>query len=437
MGTIGSNIPSLQHQEVIGRNINPRSTLPLSKPPMNLSIVRLDDSITEIESNSSGIDVERLARAVLDYLSCRPALEDPTTPRWNPFASQNLSQHSSLKENLIKSIMRYIKEPDRWTAFSSLLLKSIAFHRHIDPNVTMSIKEKALPVIDLPRTKFNRPYLPQSVADKTSRCVHADEEVKESRDFVMNVSHQFPFICMIQKQIIDNISSPLQYNMIGCDLVIFEARLNKYSRTVSDFLESFVGCYTPSEWQAITKDASLLPRSDDNLLQEFYLRWAMKEAYTKALGLGLNIDLNSFETRLIGHDVDSTDIEEVWKPNNGIWGSIITRMKNNNNGQRQHQFTFVGQVIQTREPIASTIGKGPTPESEFWVYTFIPLVEVGVVENSVQSDNTASSGCVCVCGGPFNNEGDAATSSKQHAIVIENLTLLELIQLHGMNTINS
>lgn len=407
---------------------------------MNLSIVRLDHSIDEIKSTSPGIDVERLSRAVFDYLSCRPALEDPATPKWNPFASRNASQHSSLKGTLIKSIMRYLKEPDRWTAFSSLLLKSIAFHRHVDPNVTIDIKEteKTLPVIDLPRTKFNRPYLPQSVADKTSTCVHADEEVEESRDSVMNVSHQFPFICMVQKQVTDNTSSTqLQYDMIGCDIVLFEVRLNKYTPTISDFLKSFVGCFAPSEWQAISKDASLMPRSDDSLVEEFYLRWAMKEAYTKALGMGLNIDLDSFETRLIGHDVDSTDIEGDWKPHDGIWGPITTHMQNNNNGHREHQFTVVGQVIWTREPNAAVLKKGPTPQqSEFWVFTFIPLVEDGVVENSIQSDNTASSGCVCICRGPFNDEADAATSSKQHHIVVENLTLLELIQLHGMKTIN-
>lgn len=415
---------------------------------MNLSIVRLDHSISEINATLPGIDVEHLSRAVFDYLSCRPALEAPATvSSWNPFASRSVSSHHffSLKETLIKSIMRYVKEPDRWTAFSSLLLKSIAFHRHIDPNMTTDIEEKKLSVIDLPRTKFNRPYIPQSVADKTSSRRVAGEEVEESRDAVMNVSHQYPFICMIQKQVTDNNSSAqLPYHMIGCDLVIFEARVNKYNPTIPDFLESFEGCFTPSEWQVISNDASSLPRSDDNLLKEFYLRWAIKEAYTKALGLGLNIDLGSFETRLIGHDVDSTDIKRIWKPHDdSIWDTITADMQksNNPNGQREHQFSFVGQVIRTREPKASTpsdvVQKGPKLEGELWVFTFIPLVEDGVVKNSIQSDNTASSGCVCICRGPFNDNDEAdAASSKQHHIVIENLTLLELIQLHGMKTID-
>jgi len=394
---------------------------------MKLSIVRLDHSIAEIKTTSPEIEIESLSRAVFEYLSCKSAIEDPITSRWNPFARQKASCNSSLKETLTKSIMRYFKAHDQWTAFSSLLLKSIAFHRHIDPNVPIDVAETTLPIIDLPRTKFNRPFLPQTLAEKTSTRV-ADEEVEESRESVMNVSHQFPYVCMIQKQGSDHThtsSTQLQYDMIGCDLVIFEARLNKYSPTITAFLESFVGCFTTSEWQAISNDARSLPRSDDSLLKEFFLRWAMKEAYTKALGVGLNIDFDSFETRLIGHDVDSTDIEGVWIPRDGIWESITADIQQNNpNEQVEHQFSFVGQVIRTRDP-----------NSDYWVFSFIPLVEE-VVENSIQSEETASSGCICICKGPFNEEADAATSSdsKQHRIIVENLSLLDLIQLHGMKS---
>ena len=406
---------------------------------MKVSIVRLDHSIAEIKTTSPGIEIESLSRAVFEYLSCKSAIGDPVTSRWNPFARQKASYNSSLKETLIKSIMRYFKAHDRWTAFSSLLLKSIAFHRHIDPKMPIDVAETTLPVIDLPRTKFNRPFLPQTVASKPSTRV-ADEEVEESRESVMNVSHQFPYVCMIQKQCIDHTrtsSTQLQYDMIGCDLVIFEARLNKYSPTMTAFLESFVGCFTTSEWQAISNDARSLPRSDDSLLKEFFLRWAMKEAYTKALGVGLNIDFDSFETRLIGHDVDSADIEGVWTPHDGIWESIAADIQqNNSNGQVEHQFSFVGRVRRTRDPNSDAVQKGPTWEGEYWVFSFIPLVEEEVVENSIQSEETASSGCICICKGPFNEEADAATSSdsKQHHIIIENLSLLDLIQLHGMKS---
>mmetsp|Transcript_11856 Transcript_11856/g.18212 ORF Transcript_11856/g.18212 Transcript_11856/m.18212 type:complete len:410 (+) Transcript_11856:137-1366(+) len=404
---------------------------------MKLSIVRLDHSIAEIKTTTSpGIDVENLSRTVFDYLSCKSALEEPPSPRWYTFSRRNASDNSRLKETLIKSIMRYFKEPDRWTAFSSLLLKSVAFHRQTDPNMSVDVAKASLPVIDLPRTKFNRPFLPRTAAGNTLMRVADKEEVEECRESVMNVSHQFPYICMIQKQCSDHTTSSVQlpYDMIGCDLVTFEALLNKFSPTVTDFIESFVGCFTTSEWQAINNDARSLPRSNESILKEFYLRWAMKEAYTKALGVGFNIDFDSFETRLIGHDVDTTNVEGVWKPSDGIWGSIIKDMKHDkSNGRVEHQFSLVGQVIRMRVQNSDVV-KGPKWEGEYWVFTFIPLVDDGLRESSIQSDNTASSGCICICKGPFNEEVfvTSSNSEQQHAI-IENVTLLELIQLHGMN----
>ncbi len=398
---------------------------------MKLSIIRLDHSVAEIKTTSPGIEVDNLSRTVFGYLSCKSALGETPSPRGYSFARRNTSDNSSLKEKLIKSIMRYLKEPDRWTAFASLMLKSIAFHRHTDPNMSVDVAKTSLPVVDLPRTKFNRPYLPQTVAGQTPTRVVDREEVEECRESVMNVSHQYPYICMIQKQCSDptTTSAQLRYDMIGCDLVTFKAMLNKYSPTVTDFIESFVGCFTTSEWQAICNDASSLPRSDDSILKEFYLRWAMKEAYTKALGVGMNVDFDSFETRLIGHDVDSANVDGFWKASDGIWGSIIRDLKQDySSGRVEHQFTLVGQVIRTREQNSDV--QGPKWDGEYWVFTFIPLND-GLCNNSKQSDDTASSGCVCICKGPFNEEADTS-NSKQHHVNIESLTLLELIQLHGM-----
>ena len=35
-----------------------------------------------------------------------------------------------------------------------------------------------------------------------------------------------------------------------------------------------------------------------DILHEFYIQWSIKEAYTKALGFGMNIDFQSFETEI-------------------------------------------------------------------------------------------------------------------------------------------
>ena len=40
------------------------------------------------------------------------------------------------------------------------------------------------------------------------------------------------------------------------------------------------------------------PDDNDDMMMEFYLRWSMKESYTKALGLGLHLEFSTFETQL-------------------------------------------------------------------------------------------------------------------------------------------
>ena len=50
--------------------------------------------------------------------------------------------------------------------------------------------------------------------------------------------------------------------------------------------------------------------SDESKLQEFYLRWAIKDAYTKALGLGMNVEFQSCETRLMEVDGDAGGIDQ-------------------------------------------------------------------------------------------------------------------------------
>jgi len=41
---------------------------------------------------------------------------------------------------------------------------------------------------------------------------------------------------------------------------------------------------------------------------EFYIRWSIKEAYTKALGEGMSLDFKTFETRIRGIDDDDQDL---------------------------------------------------------------------------------------------------------------------------------
>lgn len=404
---------------------------------MKLSIVRLDHSRADFKAKTipHELIIGSLTREVLDYLSCKSALEAARDNNRRPLGTKPSLKEFLLKQTLVKNVMRYVRDPDRWIAFTSLLLKSIAFYRYANPT-SMSIpvdEETKLPVVDLPRTKLNRPYLPRIMTDKAcSRRIEEvvdEEEVEESTDSMMSITHQYPYACMIQKQ--DESSFPL----IGCDVVIFDAHLNKHTPTISEFLKVFVGSFTPLEWQSISTSENSLPRSDDDTLQEFYLRWAMKEAHTKALGYGMNVDFDSFETRLIGLDVDGVDQKSAFKPHDGIWESITADMNMSNSqhdGQVHHQVSFVTRITRKRKQNVVIL------EGDFWVFTFIPLVERSGLagEKTIESENTATrNGCVVVCRGPFHDIENATTSSNEHHIVLENLTLMDLIQFHGMKAV--
>jgi len=352
--------------------------------------------------------------------------------------------------------MRYRRDEDRWTSFTSLLLKSLAFYRSVDPGIGTSpaaeeaddlstrmeklkIKEKEeLPIVDLPRTNYNRPYLPLlDGKSSTSKTFNKAEGVKENFNSMMNVSHQYPWVCMAQQQLrpAEETSKSI---LIGVDLVIFSARLNNYSPTVDDFLKSFVGSFTPWEWERINRrqypsmfgrKVSTRPRSDQSKLREFFLRWSMKEAYTKALGLGMNVNFNEVETRLHGVDVDA-GADVLSNQDEGIWTSTMNQgvATNCSEGGSLRQFSAVGKV----KCVKSLMWK-------CWEFIFIPLggrVRGGGLAQDTTAlelprDHESYNSCACICRGPL--ESSTSNSSERNRVSIELLTVADLIRLHGSN----
>lgn len=423
---------------------HPESVEPVAAA-LTLSIVQLDHSISQIDR-----PIVDASTCVLNYLSC-------TTPSNALDASPSKSScPASLRENVNKSIMRYRRDQDRWTSFTSLLLKSMAFYRSVDPTLCIPSKSTArqaddddpstcmeklairdkqkLAIVDLPRTKYNRPYLPLDEKSSSSNAAH--EELNENCNSMMNVSHQYPWVCMAQQQL----HSPKSSILIGLDVVIFDARLGKFRPTVDDFLKSFVGSFTPWEWERIThrrcpspwsyvrKRFSTRARGDDSKLREFFLRWSMKEAYTKALGLGMNINFNEFETRLCGVD-DDAEGSALEEQDEGIWTSTMKGDTDcgSKEGNGQRQFSVVGKVKR-----ASSLAW------ERWEFLFIPLGD-GVVQDMAQDmmvsqsprSDAANKGCACICRGPLART--APQSSERASAAIELLTVVDLIQLHGSN----
>ena len=288
--------------------------------------------------------------AVSALSSCTTAQEmlQQTTTTCCSRRSKDEESNEQVQGRLLKDVMRYVKVPDKYTALLSLLLKSQAFYKAHPPSV-----QKVLPVVDLPRTGKGKPFIPT-----TSSALE-----NESSFCPISVSHQFPF-CGIAR-LIQPIDTKKTEIKLGMDIVVFEPLRTDLYSSVEDYLQVFRESLTDWEWERIHFSQC----SDQQLMIEFYLRWSMKEAYTKALGLGMYLDFCTFETRL---DVVDRTIDDG--SGNGIW-SVLSGAKK---GVHLHGHVVMGA------------------KEACWDFYFLPLFD--------SETEKRATGCACICFGPLEND---------------------------------
>lgn len=435
--------------------------------------------VLEIKHCGDGTDNRRIPEAVyrtvsrvLDDLSCiapSDALEALVSPCYCPPEKRD----ATLREKVEKSIVRFRKEPDLWAALASALLKSLAYYRSLDPRIGIKLsaasddaglspgmedlavgekEKKILPIVDLPRTRRNRPYVPR-LSGGGARCCekregeentkHGVEVVDEDCGSTMSVSHQHPWVCMVQHGNVRRqqqkkegaASSESGCLSLGMDVVVFEAKVRKYAPTLADFMANFEQCFTPWEWKRIAKFTcasswvfgltlrDTRERSDDSKLREFYLRWSIKEAYTKALGVGMYTNLEDFETSLLGIDKPRADGSEgvttvAEEEDEGIWAAILRRARDGGDSGSAvslGQLSVVGEVKRLK----------PKLTVERWEFIFVPLGK----------DSSSCNSCACICRGPLSKEAVEGHEAGGSRAAIETLTLEDLVRLHGSEII--
>ena len=320
------------------------------------------------------------------------------------------------RERISKSVMRFVKPQDRYLALGSILLKSRAYHQSLLEereegceckvlSKSSEASEATSPLVELPRTKYNKPYLSRRFRHSGSHqgdTIDGGEE-EDQPAHTISVSHQFPYVGITRLlQSPHSNNSPLH---VGFDIAMYEAPNPKLYSTTSEFLGVFKDSFTPSEWGCIVDSSAAWfgrrRKSDESTRREFYLRWAVKEAYTKALGLGLGHEFGKFEVVF--------DCCEGEQEDGGLVEAIGTFGIEGSNTRDE----IIGKRLDTLGTIRYAERDGATHQDDVWHFTFLEL-QGGSTDCDVM-------GCACVCIGPL----EAGSVSTCDEIVKEEVSTLE------------
>jgi phosphopantetheine--protein transferase-like protein len=213
-----------------------------------------------------------------------------------------------LSRSLQAQIFRYFRISDQYQSYLSLLLKSREFYQAYP-----SYRQRSLglfSVIDLPKTREGKPFIPSETGQRS--------------EHEFSLSHQYPYIGIAR----------IKGKCIGFDIVILED-LDKNIAEI-DYIRSFQSSFGESEWDSITTSKSKS--------REFLLRWCMKESYTKAIGLGLGLNFQSFIINLQGapkHWWEYVFVSGCKEGYHKTLGATICHGKNKRRGNEDCLFSFI------------------------------------------------------------------------------------------------
>jgi 4'-phosphopantetheinyl transferase len=242
--------------------------------------------------------------------------------------------------------------------------------------------------------------------------------------------------------------------MVGLDIVVFDPINHRLYNNTLEFVNVFRDSFSKNEFDAIlssgtltnpvlqppaaattTTTKPLCDRDDHSQLRELYLRWAVKEAYTKALGIGMGFDFSSFETTLnqLGNNTNSSiwhwllDTNTTNQPSGRQTTTTTTTNTTGSSSSSPIRFT-TGTVTQLHDSADATLlPRRPTQEQ--WAFIFHPLYSTTSISSTTKEENEKDMlGCACVCVGPLSN--DNHFNMQDMELDVDWSSLQELIQFH-------
>jgi phosphopantetheine--protein transferase-like protein len=307
-----------------------------------------------------------------------------------------------------------------------------------------------------------------------------ESRIQEEDIFSFSISHQFPFVGMAQigmhhdnKIPVSPPVSPPAVIIVGLDIVTFDDDMIKrlYSNSLDEFLNVFRDSFTKNEWNIGIQDPTLtLLTSSSNTnndngskLKEFYIRWSMKEAYTKAIGIGMGLEFNSFEIYLQQEENEITnddnnnnnDDNQNNDDNNqnentsmkSVWNRIVvSQQQQQRDNNSSNDSDYMSMPTPSSRPTCfhgriRFLKNNKDRDDEFFLFYFLPLqttkrrMSVSSSKSSStvpnQTATKAQEGCACVCVGSRSFQGKPSfTTSWRNDINISWTEIDQLLEVH-------
>eukprot|EP00611_Tribonema_gayanum_P014258 TRINITY_DN25588_c0_g1_i1.p1 TRINITY_DN25588_c0_g1~~TRINITY_DN25588_c0_g1_i1.p1 ORF type:complete len:315 (-),score=55.25 TRINITY_DN25588_c0_g1_i1:12-956(-) len=176
-------------------------------------------------------------------------------------------------------VQRYLRESDRRLALGSRLLQRA---------LASAVFGVDYSHVDIGRTEYKKPYF-MGMAE----LLEQHKEWLPLRNWNLSVSHHGSLVVIASEPVC----------LCGVDVaeVATPEDLLRQGGTHA-YLWCFQKCFTPAEWDTIRSPG----HSEEEMLQQFFTHWAMKEAFIKAVGNGLGYDLQRVEFKYASSD-DTTN----------------------------------------------------------------------------------------------------------------------------------